>query len=206
MSELRKQHGLFVNIFMYHGGRWLGDRTLRASRGRPKGTAKSRTEAGPGLYLTNVLSSARRYARGGGRVWLFELKSDLQWLEESEISRHDMENFLYDTPRMTSRKDIQEDLSKYDLRTGDTGVLPASVLVNLMVNYNALKGDRGLALASFLVAHGIDASEVHHSGDEYWVVLFNLEKIVNVHVSGSGGRAHGRDLPEVLPRASQQNE
>jgi hypothetical protein len=169
-------------LVLYHGSHgWSGETALRPSSGKPSGTANSRAEHGPGLYLTTALTTAQKYARGGGRTLRFVLDPSLTWMEDgATIGLKNMIAFLRSVPRVPKRDAIIGDLEYYERRTG-RDQLPASVLVNLMVNHEALGGARGPALADFLVRHGIDASDAKYSGgagDEDWVVLFNLEKIL----------------------------
>jgi hypothetical protein len=73
--------------------------------------------------------------------------------------------------------DIERNAARTAGRLGE-GMVPAYVLVNLMVNYEAISGSHGPALAEFLVSLGIDASHVQR-GLDTWIVLFNPAKVIS---------------------------
>lgn len=158
----------------YHGAqRWAGPPEVRA----PK-SAKV-VEYGPGLYMTSSLAGAKTYAKGGGAVLEFEIDPDLTLLEDVRISAADMIAFLRGVRGLRHRRDIEDDIVRSASRTG-TGSVPASTLVNLMVNYKVAHGDAGSLLVKFYVDHGIDAVIERgrgYAGDETWLVLYNMDKI-----------------------------
>jgi len=85
--------------------------------------------------------------------------------------------------RPRNRDKIVSDLHRYGARTGRAEI-PTDVLENLMVNWQALKGPLGPALAKFLVSQGVDGSVTHHGQDD-WMVLYNLDKIVSYRKANS---------------------
>jgi len=154
----------------WHGAqRWEGRAELRPSR------AKS-YECGPGLYLTNELSTARGYAKGAGQTVLIELDPQVVLLEERTLSLDEMLEGLASLPRVRGRKEIADGLRQAAERH-PSGQMPACYLLNWCVNNDALGGESGPALARFLVSKGIDASVYSRPGDEDWVVVFNMEKV-----------------------------
>lgn len=183
-------------IVLWHGSkRWDGPPRIVESR-------KGRVEYGPGIYLTTSIDTARKYSKGGGSVMRFEVARDLRWLEDSKIDYHHMLEFLRSRPRLRNRDKIIDDIGRYLSRRRDGGFrgddIPAAVLVNLMVNHQAVTGEHGPALAEFYVANGIDAG-VDHKGSEDWVVLFNPKKIVSHRKVPASERAD--DAPRVERRA-----
>lgn len=156
-------------LVLWHGSqRWEGPPEIRVAR-------KGQVEHGPGIYLTTSATTARKYAKGGGSVLRFELDPELGWLEESRLDAEAMVRFLEERPRLRRREAIVADVRRAAARMRRDD-LPAAVLVNLLVNHDALRGEHGPALAAYLVAHKIDASHVVQSGED-WIVLFNPRKV-----------------------------
>lgn len=159
----------------WHGAqRWSGRAELRPSR--PKCY-----ECGPGIYLSNRQSTARKYAKGGGQTVLVELSPDVVVLEDIRLTLDEMLEGLASLPRVRGRKDIEAGLQKSALRHPD-GLMPAEYLMNYCVNYESLGGESGPALARWYVSKGIDVSVYTRPGDEDWVVVFNPDKVVSAQV------------------------
>ncbi|WP_087864724.1 hypothetical protein [Comamonas thiooxydans] len=160
-----------TEIKLWHGGtRW-------ESKPEIKPVKPGRYEAGPGIYLTSSYERARSYAKGGKVTTLVTLieKSKIRWLESAKVRRQEILKFLYDTPRLRQRDQI---VDYFDKLEGD--LVPASYLVNLCVNYDALTGANGPLLAKWLVSQGIDASLHSPKTGESWVIVFNPE-IIKLH-------------------------
>lgn len=157
-------------MLLWHGSRrWNG-------RPEVRGSTKGRAEHGPGLYLTTNLETAWKYAKGGGRLYLFELKDDTRFISGAKIPLHEMLAFVHDLGRVPKRTQVLSDLKRQENRF-QRDLVPASILVNVLVNADALSGDNGPLLAKLLVGHGIDGDCVKQSGED-WVVLWNPEKVV----------------------------
>lgn len=140
---------------------------------------------GPGLYLTTGADTARKYARGGGSVFRFEVDPDFVRLSDSKIAFEDMLRWAKERPRLKHKQEILADLLRVTSRidmTSHTPMIPAAVLLNLGVNYEALSGDHGPALAAFYREHGIDGDVVRQSGED-WVVLWNFDKVRGYRVA-----------------------
>lgn len=171
-------------MIVYHGSqRWDGPPRLQKA-------GKGKSEYGSGLYLTTSITTARRYARGGGKVIVFEVSDDLTWANEKRLPVMDMLDFVENMPRLRKRREIARDLVE---RHGDDAL--AVVLGNLLSYYGALVGDVGPALASFFVAHEVDAEHVQFSAED-WVVLYNLDKIESF---APANRDVVDDAPRVRP-------
>ncbi len=171
---------------------WIGRPTIRPAK-------KGRVEHGPGLYFTTSLTTALRYARGGRTVLKVELDPSISWLEDAKLPVSAVIQWLMERRGLRNRSfiiaDVMENALRTRSRTGDMGLIYANALVNLMVNWDAITGDHGPALAEFLVWYDIDASHVSQSGGEEWIVLFNPKKVLRwekVHVDP--------ETPYMLPR------
>jgi len=170
-------------LVLYHGtGRgW----TMLEHDIRP--SAAKRMAWGPGFYLTTNPETARKYAKGGGRVLRFELDPELVLLGSRATATLRFElaellDFVARLPR--KRREIAAGLQRIDERAREAGVqgptVFAEALVNLAANEGALTGDVGPAIARWYVAHGVDGAVERsrgYAGDEDWVILWNMRKI-----------------------------
>lgn len=161
---------------------WHGGRDLEYNYDKPKASPKGRWEGGPGLYLTTHYETARKYAKGGGSTYkvsfeignhikdvLIPIDSVIDFVNKNVVGKH--------------RKDIIEDIHNNNKRMNTIGECSAEVLVNLCINYEALKGEKTINLNRFLVEHGVDYGTIDYfSGrDETVVILYNLDKINKVN-------------------------
>lgn len=164
--------------------------------GRPyiKESRKGHSEHGPGLYFTTKLQTARKYAKGRGTVLRVEIDPRFTWLEDAKIPLVMAMGWVTERRGLRHKSEIRNDLARNAERTGGlrSGMIAANVLVNLMVNYDAITGAHGPALAEFLASLGIGASHTPMSGNEEWVILFDPTKVLS-------WRRVGPDDPEELP-------
>lgn len=160
------------SIRLWHGSqRWEGKPHIRPSR-------PGCYECGPGLYLTTSLNTAGKYSKGAGKAVLMELDPDLRLLEDAFLTEDEMLGAIRSLPRVRNRAAVLADI-RWASERMDGKPLPASTLVNVCVNNNALPGESGPALAAWLTEKGIDASLGKDSANEQWIVLFNPAKIRN---------------------------
>ena len=166
---------------------WEGRPEIRASR-------KGRTEHGPGLYFTTSLQTARKYAKGRGTVLRVEIDPAFLWLEDAEAPIETLVTWVEGRRGLRKKREIVQDTIERAGRGLAPGMGRVSTLVNLMVNYEAITGPHGPALAEFLADLGVGASHVRVSGgNEDWVVLFDPSKVIS-------WRRVGPDDAEELPR------
>lgn len=182
-------------LVLWHGSRaWSGPPTVRPGRAK-------RSEGGPGIYLTTSYRTASGYAKGGGVVQRVTLSPTVRWLEEATLRVPDVRAFLESRPRLPKRAEIHSDITANVARMAgrlDPDLIHAEVLVNVMVNRDALKGEHGPALAEFLTRHGIDASHAKSGHDEDWVVVFNPAVILRMDPAPARSVAGDQyDLPRV---------
>ena len=130
------------------------------------------------------------------------LRSPRAWIEKSKLSVADAEEAVQQIlGRGKKAKAVLESIQRVSERTGDP--FPASVLVNAFVNNDLTSGANGPALASFLTRHGIDASHVRQSGED-WVVVFNpdlIQKIEKLTPKDVDAPGFAWDLPKVARTA-----
>lgn len=165
---------------LWHGGmRWDSAPEVQAPRG-------GRYECGPGIYLSTDYEDAYRYARGGKVTTLVTLTSELSLLENTLLPLDTVVDFVKGLARLKHRKEILTDLRANVARKVDAHVGPAEVnaqvLVNLCVNYEAVAGKPGVALARWLAEQGIDAAWHSPHGRKHWLVVFNPKVIKSYKV------------------------
>lgn len=181
-----------MKLKLWHGGkRWDGEPAVRP----PK---KGRCEYGPGIYFTNSLEVAKKYAKGGKIITLAEIEVN-QWLETAECSFHEIVKFVANRSWKGKNRLMENLMQAGAIRTkhGLTGFnRPVSSLVNEFVNAG-LTGKAGVELAEWLAGRGIDASCTRSYGHDV-VVVFNPKAIVDWKVVPSSEINY--DEPTELPR------
>lgn len=150
---------------------WTGRPTIRPAK-------KGRVEHGPGLYFTTSLATALKYAKGRGTVLRVEIDPDFTWLEDAIAPIGTLVDWVQSRRGLRRKREIESDLLERAGRGLAPGMGRVSALVNLMVNYEAITGDHGPALAQFLADLGIGASHVNRSGGEEWIVVFDPTKVL----------------------------
>lgn len=164
----------------WHGAhRWEGDPKLHPAK-------PENYQCGPGLYLTTRYETARKYAKGGGQTVLVELDSNTCLLEDATLTLPEMLEGLASLPRVKDRKgliaDLKRSAERHARRNGEAPevvLLPAYYLMNYCINARTLGGESGPALAKWYANKGIDASVTPQSGDEEWLTVFNMDKVVS---------------------------
>lgn len=164
------------NITLWHGGR-----DLHLSYHKPKVCAKGRWEHGPGLYLTTNYETARKYAKGGGTTYQVELELGTH-IKNVTIHIDNVLEFVKNSVIRSKQKHIIEDLHNNMKRSQTVPFINAEIIVNLCVNYEALKGEQTIALNRFLVNNNVDYGTEHNFGGrgETVCIVYNLDKIKKV--------------------------
>lgn len=160
---------------------WHGGKDLEYYYDKPKTSTKGRWEGGPGLYLTTHYETARKYSKGGGATYKVDL--DLgNHAKDVFIPIQDVVDFISSNVVVKHRKSIIEDIHDNAKRTKTFDKVCSEVLINLCINYEALKGDKTLALNTFLVENNVGYNTIDNfSGrPETVVVLFDLASIKKV--------------------------
>lgn len=162
-----------ANTFlMWHGSRrWDGAPEIKPPRA-------GRYEAGPGIYFTTNYLTARRYAKGGGVTFLGTLDRSMRLADEVLIPLDTALRFVKDAPRMRYKAEIATDIKNNTARRQADSVV-ATILINLVVNYEAGAGASGVALARFLREQGVDAS-LERQSNEDWLVVNNPQIILSM--------------------------
>jgi len=158
---------------MFHGShRWQGPPQIVPLRA-------GHAEHGPGVYFTTAKETAARYAKGGGKIGLFTIAAPRAWAHEVKVDLEEAKRITNQVLKGAKKKDVILWLEKRPQN------IRGETLINLFVNRDAAHGEPGVALASFLVDRGMDATKVVQSG-ETWIVVLNPSIILSRRDATSG--------------------
>lgn len=170
MSEMKQE------VILWHGGRDL-EHNYRDTQVSSKG----RWEHGPGLYLTTHYETARKYAKGGGKTYQVTVELGTH-IKDVELPIEKVLDFISQNVVKSKRNDLTDDIHQNMKRMNSTTHVAAETLMNLCINYEALKGEKTVSLNKLLVEHGVDygTAERFSGRDETVCIVFNLDKIKKV--------------------------
>lgn len=156
---------------LYHGG------NLKEGVNSSYSHRTKRWEYGPGLYLTTHYGTAASYAKGSRKLYkvTVEMGNDL----DNVLFDYDKVKEFVNTHVMTKKR--SDMLARMESKMKD-GKVPAYMLVNLIINDEAMKPSKSGILRDFLVNNGVDYSLVSNAfgWNEMMLVLFNFNKIINI--------------------------
>lgn len=157
-----------------------------------------RYEYGPGLYLTTHFNTARKYAKGGRKMYLVTVAKGNE-LSSSSLPMDDVRDFVGEFVSTSKRKDALERLGSYER----DGQIKASLFLNNLVNEKSVRPSNTPALRQFLIDHGIDYELVHSpfGWGEQMMVLYNMKKIVSYKRLYPEDRPTEYDLPVLKESA-----
>ena len=160
---------------------WHGGRNLESDYNKPKKATKGRWEYGPGLYLTTHYETAYKYSKGGGKTYLVDFDLGTH-INEIKINLDHALEFISNNTVKNKHKKILDDIHNNMKRMGHHDKVDALVFLNLMINHDAVIGEKTINLNKFLVSQGIDYATVDRfSGrDETVFVIFNHKLIKSV--------------------------
>jgi hypothetical protein len=141
----------------------------------PKYSASGRWEFGPGLYLTTHYNVVAKYAKGSRKLYRITVAEGTD-IRSVNIPVQDVWSFISKNVIIKKRKEVIDRLSKYV----KDDKIPASIVVNSMINHDALKGAATRSLREFLVSQGVDYELVDNAfgWHDKMIVLYNMNKIV----------------------------
>jgi hypothetical protein len=160
---------------------WHGGRNLEHYHNRPQISPKGRWEHGPGLYLTTHYETARKYAKGGGKTYKVTIELG-NHIKDINIHIQEVLDFVLKNVIKSKQKDILNDIHNNIKRMNSYPYLEAETLVNLCINYEAVKGEKTISLNRFLVNHNVDysTSDRFSGRDETICIIYNLDKIKKI--------------------------
>ena len=113
---------------LWHGGNL--DKGPPSRSGAPRGTARTRYEYGPGLYLTTSYSIAAQYAKGVRRLYQVTIGKGTD-IREVEIPLADIKAFLESNVPRSKQKQVLHALTRHDPEAQQVN---ADSLVNVLLN------------------------------------------------------------------------
>lgn len=160
---------------------WHGGRNLESNYREFGGTKKKRWEYGPGLYLTTHYERARDYAKGGGSTYQIRLEEG-QELQRVMVDITELNEFVMQNCIKNKQADILKCLHRHLEYSKEPPKVCLEILLNLIINDEAIQNTKTHLLNQFLVEKGADYSIVKRYGgrDETVVVVFNREKIKQI--------------------------
>lgn len=180
---------------------WHGGIDLEHSYNEVKKASKGRWEYGPGLYLTTHYETARKYAKGGGKTYHVHIELGNS-IHNVKINLDETLSFIKDNVVKSKQKELIVDLHNNMKRMNLVNEVEANVLLNLIINSDAVVGEKTIKLNEFLVQNKADYSIVDRfSGrDETVVVIFNPKQIKKVSpIKSSEASLEEYELPFENP-------
>lgn len=144
-----------------------------------------RYEFGAGLYLTTQYDVAKKYAKGGRKLYIVTVKLGND-IKDSLIKTNDAVEFIREYCISNKRKEIIQRLKSYDKE----GYVKAYLFNNILINNKGLKPSNTKILRQFLVDNNIDYEIINNAFGfgEDMMVLYNMKKIVKTTIFGSKDR------------------
>jgi len=157
-----------------------------------KTQSKGRYESGPGLYLTTHYETARKYAKGGRKMYKVTIEEGTD-LNDVKISIDDVKRFVSNNVVSRKRKDVNKSLDLHNRG----GFVKAYILNNSLINNDALRPSRTGELVQFFLEQGIDYQIVENAfgWGERVLVLYNMKKLINKTIIRVGDKIETFDLP-----------
>jgi len=151
-----------------------------------------RYEFGPGLYATTHYNTARKYSKGGRKLYRLTIDKGTE-LNSVKLPSQSVIYFIRTNVIRAKQKDILSRLSKY----GDE--IPAYVFMNVILNEKAIKPSGSRYIRQFLINSGIDYEIVQNAfgWGETMIVLYNMKKISKVEQITPKDKIEVFDLPTV---------
>lgn len=137
-----------------------------------------RYEFGPGLYMTTKYSDAVKYAKGSRKLYKITVEKGND-LDDIRINFDKIKNFL---SKYVVKNKISDIMFYLEKRVDENNNVPANILNNLIVNYEAIKPANTKYLVSFFVENNIDYNIVNNAfgWHENMLILYNMRKIKNI--------------------------
>lgn len=157
----------------------------------PIQTRSGKWEYGPGLYLTTHHGTAKKYSKGGRKLYRITVEQGND-SNNSFIDLAAIRNFVNRYCIVKKRKEILDNLEKIQ----QDGKISADRMITIIINYDALKNTNVVNLREFLVQNGVDYTMISSpfGWGEKMMVLYNMNKIINKEVIGPKDKIEKYDL------------
>jgi len=181
VSRVLKKAGFLV---LWHGG------DLERPYADNMSQRKGRWEFAPGLYLTTNWETARKYAKGGRKLYRITIRSG----NDARTTTLPYEAVLAFVNQYVVKSKLRDVIASIDKYKDN---LKADTFINILINRDALKSSYTGLLRKLLVDNGVDYEVVDNAfgWGERMVVLFNMGLIVKKEVIGPKTKIEEFDLP-----------
>ena len=159
------------------------------------GQKSGKYEYGPGLYLITKYSEAIKYAKGNRKLYQVTVNKGVD-MNDATIDADNVKNFVTKYVIGSKRKELWDIMTA---RINEENKIPAYIVNNLIINYEAVRPGNTKYLRQFYIDSGIDYCTVDNPfgwGNEKMLVLFNMSKIANVNRIKSTDKIDKFDLNE----------
>jgi len=134
-----------------------------------------RYEYGPGLYLTNEYSVAKKYAKGNRKLYLITVEKGND-INDVVLSYQKCFNFIKEFCISKKLKEIILTLKEYE----QNETILASIFNNIILNHKAIMSTKTKYLRQFLIDNDIDYELISSGYFGNLMVLYNMQKIKNI--------------------------
>jgi hypothetical protein len=175
-------------ISLWHGGNLTKELVLIPQK-------NGRFEYGAGLYATTHYDTARKYSKGSRKLYKLTLKKGND-ANNARIDYVKAIGFVNQFVIKSKRKDIIQRLENFV--KNDT--ISADIFNNVILNEKAIKAVDTIQLSQFFVDNGIDYLLVPNAfgWHEMMIVIFNLNKIIDVQLIKPSDKIIDYDLPTTF--------
>ena len=175
-------------ISLWHGGNLTKELILIPQK-------NGRFEYGAGLYATTHYDTARKYSKGSRKLYKLTLRKGND-ANNARIDYVKAVGFVNQFVIKSKRKDIIQWLERFV--RDDT--ISADIFNNVILNEKAIKAVDTVHLSQFFVDNGIDYLLVPNAfgWHEMMIVIFNLNKIIDVQLIKPSDKIIDYDLPTTF--------
>lgn len=188
LKQIINESGSNNTMVFWHGGN-LDEYTSDAISQK-----KDRTKYGPGLYLITKYSEAIKYSKGSRKLYQVTVEKGND-INDSYINYLDVKNFIATFVPKNKRNEIITNIDQ----TKDK--IKASILVNILLYYNALNSNATKYLRQLLIDNNIDYELIKNPfgwRGEYMMVLYNMNKIKEVKRVSPKDKIENFDLGNMI--------
>jgi hypothetical protein len=174
---------------LWHGGR-LDDLSSVTFK-------KGKYEYGPGLYLTTKWEVVQKYSKGSRKLYMVTITKGKD-ADKVKVPIEEVKTFLEQYGIKKKSKDVIDSISKFN----ENGKVRGNIVINSIVNNEAVKPTLQNRFREFLIEQGIDYYIVDNpfGWHEKMVVLFNFDKIYDTVLVKPKDEIKQFDLPKTFRR------
>lgn len=153
-----------------------------------------RYEYGAGLYLTTNYDTVLKYSKGNRKLYIVTVEKGVD-INNALLNINKVISFINTFVITSKRKEIIERIQKY-IKDDN---LKAYIFNNIILNEKAIKSSNTQYLREFYIDNNIDYEIINNpfGWGEDMMVLYNMEKIVNIIHFKPSDRVENYDLKEI---------